>query len=203
MTHAQSLHHVEKRVGGWYDTGLTDRGKQQALQAALRLRELVGDREVAIFSSDLKRASETAAIIAKAFDLQVELMSDLREISYGSAEGKPESWLRERQIPAPEENRLDHRGGIGDGETKRECVIRIYRAMNHILATPGEAKIIVTHGFAQTLGVAAWIKMPTEAVGYVSFASSSAGITHLREDDYWRNRAVLSVNGTRHLGVNG
>ncbi len=26
VTHAQSLHHIEKKVGGWYDTGLTQQG---------------------------------------------------------------------------------------------------------------------------------------------------------------------------------
>ena len=23
ITHTQSLHHIERKVGGWYDTGLT------------------------------------------------------------------------------------------------------------------------------------------------------------------------------------
>ena len=30
VTHAESIHYIEKNVGGWYDTSLTERGKAQA-----------------------------------------------------------------------------------------------------------------------------------------------------------------------------
>ena len=41
--------------------------------------------------------------------------------------------------------------------------------------------------------------MPIEAAGYVAFRSTSGGITVLREDDYFHNRAVESLNDTSHL----
>ena len=199
VTHAQSIHHVENKVGGWYDTGLTAQGEADARVAADRLATLIGDAPVEIFSSDLLRASQTATIIAHRFLCPVETISDLRELSYGSAGGMPQAWLDARQIPAPDNDRMDHRGGIEDGETRREIAERVYRSIDRITSRSCETQIIVTHGFALTFVVAAWIQMPIEAVGFVSFPAKSGSITDLRQDDYWRSHAVLRLADASHL----
>ena len=52
---------------------------------------------------------------------------------------------------------------------------------------------------ALTFVIAAWIKMPIDSAGYVSFPARSGSITHLKEDDYWQNRAVVSLADVSHL----
>jgi len=198
VTHTESRHHVQRRVGGWYDSGLTGRGQRQADAVATRLGALIATPAPRLVSSNLTRARETAARIATRFDVPLEQSGDLRELSYGVAEGKPQAWLDERLVPAPDHDRLDHRG-IEGGETKREFATRIYRAMDTLLEDRAPAQIVVTHGFALTFVVAAWIGMPIEAAGQLNLASTSGGITHLHEDDFWRNRQVRSLNETRHL----
>lgn len=196
VTHAQSQHHVGGLVGGWHDTSLTEQGRIDALAIAAHLKGRArADALPEIYTSDLMRAAETAAIIAAAFvpGAMPTALPDLREISYGEAEGKPQRWLDERLIPAPDDNRLDHHYGVAGAETRRQFATRIYRAMDDIIARPGELQIIVTHGFALTFVVAAWIGMPLEASGFVNFAVPSGSVTHLRRDDHWRNRAVLSL----------
>ncbi|WP_245481991.1 histidine phosphatase family protein [Agrobacterium sp. RS6] len=131
VTHTQSVHHVENKVGGWYDTELTPKGKADAQATAEKLVALIGNASVEIFSSDLLRASQTAAIIAEHLKSPFETTDGLREISYGSAGGMPQEWLDARQIPAPHHDRMDHRGGIADGETRRELAERVYRAVEH------------------------------------------------------------------------
>ena len=126
VTHTQSIHHIENKVGGWYDTGLTPQGIEDAEATAERLAALVGRRDVEIFSSDLKRASQTAAIIANRLRCAVTETSDLREISYGVAEGKPQEWLDARYTPAPDNNRLDHKYGLDGAETRRDLAKRIF-----------------------------------------------------------------------------
>lgn len=37
ITHTESVHHIENKVGGWYDTGLTEQGQKNAHAAAERL----------------------------------------------------------------------------------------------------------------------------------------------------------------------
>ena len=44
-----------------------------------------------MFSSDLARASETAAAIAEPLKVRVRPMPELREMSYGVAGGKPQA----------------------------------------------------------------------------------------------------------------
>ncbi|MFJ1454719.1 histidine phosphatase family protein [Nocardia sp. N2S4-5] len=51
--------------------------------------------------------------------------SRLREISFGEAEERPNAWLAERQVPAPDHDRLDHRGPIVGAETRREVASRV------------------------------------------------------------------------------
>jgi probable phosphoglycerate mutase len=198
VTHAESRHHVEGRVGGWYDTGLTDRGREQAGQIAGRLKSLTRRLEVEIVSSDLKRAAETAAIIGDELGVTPRLDADLREISYGVAEGQPQEWLSRNAVPPSGADQLDHKGVVG-GETRRAVATRVYRAMEAIVARPCETQIIVTHGFALTFVVAAWIGMPLEAVGQVSLPVKSGSITRLIADPYWRNRAIASLGDVSHL----
>ncbi|GLQ54146.1 putative phosphoglycerate mutase [Devosia nitrariae] len=199
VTHTQSIHHTEKRVGGWYDTGLTPRGQTDAEATAERLATLAGDDDVEIFSSDLLRASQTAAIIAGRLNRPIVEMSDLREMSRGSAGGKPQEWLHEREIPPSDDNRMDHRGGIEDAETRREIATRIYRCLDEIVSRACGTQIIVTHGVALTFVIAAWIKMPIDAAGHVFFHARSGSITHLRQDDFWKDRSVVSLADISHL----
>ncbi|ARX88165.1 phosphoglycerate kinase [Streptomyces alboflavus] len=71
--------------------------------------------------------------------------------------------------------------------------------MAELLERPREHQIVVTHGFAATFVVAAWIKMPYDSVGSVHFRAPSGSITVLHEDDFFHNRQVVRVGDTRHL----
>ncbi|MBA3414830.1 MAG: histidine phosphatase family protein [Chloroflexia bacterium] len=201
VTHTQSKHHADGLVGGWYDSGLTDLGLSQASCVGQRLRELLPeDAPVELYASDLRRAYQTAEAIARLVGAPIQTTADLREKSYGEAEGKPQPWLAARFVHAPKlGNRMDHREGIPGAESKREFAGRIYRAMDRILASSGSYQIIVTHGFALTFVVAAWIRMPLDSAGYIAVRSTSGGITHLFEDDIFSNRGIVSVNETSHL----
>jgi probable phosphoglycerate mutase len=198
VTHTESVHHVEGSVGGWYDTGLTERGQRQAEAVGERVAELLDGSPARVVTSDLARARETAERIAARLGVVFEETSDLREMSYGVAEGRPQAWLDERFVAPPEENRLDSRS-IEGGETKRELATRVYRGMARILESDAAAQVVVTHGFALTFVVAAWVGMPLEAAGYINLRSTSGGITHLQEDDFFRNRAIRVLNETAHL----
>lgn len=114
VAHPEATHHVERVVGGQFDSELTDRGKRQASAIADRLAELVpGDVEVELFTSDLRRTVQTAEAIASRLGLQPVPMSDLREKSYGVAGGKPQQWLDERfNPPPPAGERMHHDEGI-------------------------------------------------------------------------------------------
>lgn len=203
VTHPEATHHVEGRVGGWHDSALTPRGRDQAERIAARLREMLpGDTVVEIHTSDLRRCVETANAIAARLHAPVHPTADLREISYGEAEGRPQAWLDARYVFPPAEGnaeRLDHRCGLAGAETRREVGERVYRALAGILASPVAHQVIVTHGFALTFVVAAWIGLPLTDAGLIGVPASSGSITTLRQDPPFHNRSVVALNYTSHL----
>jgi probable phosphoglycerate mutase len=201
IAHPEATHHVEGLVGGWHDSELTPGGRLAAAAIARTLRAgIPKGAEVEVISSDLLRASQTADEVARRFGLKPILDRRLREKSYGVAEGRPQEWLDRRFIPPPADgDRMGHHEGVKGSETRGECARRVYAAMNDILGRAREYQIIVTHGFALTFVVAAWIKMPFESLGSVSFQAPSGSITVLREDDFFHNRQIVSVGDTRHL----
>ncbi|SDF19469.1 probable phosphoglycerate mutase [Blastococcus aurantiacus] len=201
VTHPEAAHHLSGEVGGWSDTELSERGLRQADAVAARIRELVpADAAVQLHSSDLTRTVQTAEAIGARLDVQPVLLPGLREKSYGVAEGRPQAWLDARFVPpSPTGDRMDHSEGIEGAETRREFAVRVYAAVDRILAGPGAHHVVVTHGFALTFVVCAWIRMPLEATGYVNFRSTSGGITVLEEDDFFANRSVVRLDETAHL----
>jgi 2,3-bisphosphoglycerate-dependent phosphoglycerate mutase len=203
VTHPEATHHVEGLVGGWHDSTLTPRGLEQAGRIAGRLREIIPvEIQPEIFSSDLMRCLQTAEVIAAEVQARVLVTRDLREISYGDAEGKPQAWLDERYVFPPAErnqHQLDHEYGIPGAETRREAAVRIYRAMDDVLGSPAEYQVIVTHGFALTFVVAAWIGMPLEAAGLIGIPVSSGSITTLSQQAPFHNRSIVRLNDTSHL----
>lgn len=201
VTHPEATHHTEGLVGGWHDSELTERGRQQvaAIATAIRHRVPSGD-PVEVFSSDLRRTVQTAEAIGASLGVPPVLLPDLREKSYGQAGGRPQAWLDERFVPPPAAGeRLDHDEGIPGAETKLELATRVFRAMEQITARECEHQVIVTHGGALTFVIAAWIGMPIRSAGRVAFRSASGGITHLHQDDVFHNRQVVTLSQDGHL----
>jgi 2,3-bisphosphoglycerate-dependent phosphoglycerate mutase len=201
VTHPESTHHAEKLVGGWYDAQLTRAGVTAAASIGQALRARIPrDREIELYSSDLQRAWQTARVIGDLLHVDVGTDRGLREKSYGEAEGKPQAWLDQRFIPPPPVgDRMHHDEGIPGAETKWSLATRVYAAVERILDSDCQHQIIVTHGFAGTVVLASWIKMPIESLGYVNFGLSPGSITELRQDDYFYNRNILKLNDMTHV----
>lgn len=199
VTHPEATHHLEDRVGGWFDSHLSARGAVHAACVADALAAQVGPG-APVFTSDLARTRETADAIAGHLGSTARPMFEFREKSYGVGEGQADSWFRERFVPPPAHGeRMDHDEGIEGAETKRQWVRRVYAGMEVVLQDPAPQKVIVTHGGSATFVIARWIGMPVTALDVVSFHLDPGGITHLREDDYFHNHAVVSLNETSHL----
>lgn len=198
VAHAQSVHHVEKLGGGWYDTSLTDLGRVQAEKTGKYLRSIIRG-EVSIYSSDLKRAAETAEIIGGIFGQEVTLDEGFREMHYGIIEGKPQEWIKTLEIKVPpEEERLDFRTYVG-AESRREVGTRVKEAFDHALNKNEKDIVIVTHGFATTFLIMAWLGIPVDHMGLGNLPSKPACVSHLVEDDVFKNRGIQFLCYTGHL----
>jgi len=135
------------RLGRWQghaDPPLNDAGRDQAEALGAQLD---GDGIAAVYSSDLRRASETAQIVADRLGLVVTEDRALREIDVGSWSGLTRDEVRDRY---PEGFERWLAGEIGhDGETREELEDRVVGAVERIAAShPDEHVLVVTHGGA-------------------------------------------------------
>lgn len=134
------------RAGRWQghaDRPLTDRGRAQAHELAVRLADTELD---AIYSSDLVRARKTAEIVAERLGLRVKIEPALREVDVGSWAGLTRAEAEER---FPEGFRRWLAGGEGwdDGETYEQLAERTVGAVSALAAAhPNERVLLVAHG---------------------------------------------------------
>jgi probable phosphoglycerate mutase len=134
--HGETDWNRELRIQGSSDTDLNDVGRAQARALA---DELAGEQLDAIYSSDLRRARETAEIVATGRGLDVRLDADLRERSFGSWEGLTRAEIAER---FPD---IEHHDGETDEQVRRRVLDAVHRI---VLAHPGEEVLVVSHGGA-------------------------------------------------------
>lgn len=146
VRHGESLFNVEHRVQGWKDAPLTEKGKAQAEQVAARLKDMKIDT---IYSSDLRRAMETAKIIDRFHDLGVKPVQDFREQCFGELEGMLKSDADKKRPDAFENRKKDPHfvmPGPG-GESFDMMAERVKKALDKIIESRSDQTVlIVTHG---------------------------------------------------------
>jgi len=84
IRHGETAWNAEQRIQGHTDIPLNERGRWQAARLAEAMQ---GEDIAAVYSSDLQRAAETAAPLARAAGVAVIPQTGLRERSFGSFEG--------------------------------------------------------------------------------------------------------------------
>jgi alpha-ribazole phosphatase len=147
VRHGQTDWNREGRYQGQSDPPLNLTGRQQAQLLADKLADRPLD---AIYSSDLRRATETAQIIAQRHGLPVRQDQRLREINQGEWEGLRVSEIITRypQIWAVGQHDPLQMRAPG-GEAPAEVAERVWAAISDIARVhPAGAVLIVSHGFA-------------------------------------------------------
>lgn len=113
VRHGRTEWNVSGRFQGWADPPLDQEGRRQAAhaaQAVVRLLSPSGSRVVV--SSDLSRASLTAAPVARALGVGFSTHADLREVDVGRWQGLSSAEVADRY---PEE----YRGWLAGADIRR------------------------------------------------------------------------------------
>jgi broad specificity phosphatase PhoE len=132
--HGETDWNLERRWQGWADPPLNENGRAQARELAAQLAEVPFD---AVYSSDLRRAHETAEIVAAPHGVPVIADARLREVDVGSWSGLLHTEVAERY---PD-------GVRTDGETPEQHAERVRKAVEEIAReNDGRRILIVTHG---------------------------------------------------------
>ena len=149
---------MEKRFQGQSDIPLDETGVRQAERAARLLAALQPDL---IVSSDLRRATGTAAPLSRITGLPVTADKDLRERFGGLWEGLNDKEIRERY---PEAHAV---WTPPDGESSEAVGDRVSGALERVAASlPDDGlAVVVSHGAAIRLGMSRLLGIPAELWG--------------------------------------
>jgi len=140
LRHGQTPLSIDKRFSGTGDPALTELGVAQAAAAAKRLSS---SRAVAVVTSPLARARQTADAVAAALGVSVDVEGGLRETDFGDWEGHTfaevrekwplelEAWLASTAVAPPY------------GESFDETTTRVRQARDRILSTYGGKRVVV------------------------------------------------------------
>lgn len=124
------------------DAPITERGRQQALEAAFRIKSSFHPHKV--IASPYFRTRETARIIAEQFNLPVEIESEFREQNLGAIAGQPYEVVRAYPSFDPAHSWQWRPPG---GESHEDVRLRSAPALDRIAREcPDREVVIVSHG---------------------------------------------------------
>ncbi len=152
LRHGATAWNLQERAQGHADVPLDETGRAQAAAVAPYLASL---GPAAIWSSDLSRAAETAALVAAATGTEVKYDARLREYDVGAREGLTRAEAAERLPGLPEPWDLTATATLPGAETHDEVATRMLAAVREALAclAHGELGLVVSHGAALRLAV--------------------------------------------------
>lgn len=149
VRHGQTEFNAAGRWQGQVDSPLTSLGICQAAAVGGTLRGVINSDDVALFSSPLGRAYDTAKIIAEKLGIPNEIQLDprLMEIGMGSWDGLTDYEI-EQEWPNARDGLERHEWFFHspDGETFEDMSARVQEALTTVKEHNAQIKIIVSHG---------------------------------------------------------
>ena len=195
IRHGETEWNKTGRFQGHSDVPLSAEGRAQA--AALG-KNLVVDHVDAIYASDLTRAMETAAPLAQRFGLEVISDPLLRELNFGSWEGRNFNDVNAENPDAMKTFYNDpERVNIPDSEPFPEFQQRVAGRVREIVAQErGKRIVIVSHGASIRILFADILSMPIRSIWHVSQLNTAVNKIRFEDDGF---AVVTLMNDTSHL----
>ncbi|MCD9638215.1 hypothetical protein HAX54_022043 [Datura stramonium] len=193
IRHGETEWNADGRIQGHLDVELNDTGRQQAMAVAARLSK--EPRISVIYSSDLKRAHETAQIIARSCgDLEVIKDPDLRERHLGDLQGISLREAAKSQPMAYKAFLSDRNDQIipGGGESLDQLYQRCTSCLQRIAKKhTGKQVVVVSHGGAIR---ALHRRASPHRRSKSKIWNTSVGILHLSDKDEWTVKLWADVS---------
>lgn len=139
IRHGETAYNLTRTFMGWQDIELNATGVSQAKETSMA----ISTRPDAIFSSDLKRATETAAIVRQQHGGDsLPLLVDwrLRERRFGDLEGKPHGQAIDEEFFSADPAKQPF-----NSESENNFNERIWSFITDLTLTDFETICIVTH----------------------------------------------------------
>jgi|TARA_B110000503_G_C7120460_1_gene402259 probable phosphoglycerate mutase len=201
IRHGETQWNTEHRLQGWRDTDLNEVGLEQAHALAKRIaHEHHHDNRPIdqVYSSDLKRAYQTAQTVATAVGLEVLVEPGIRERNFGVLEGVKFSEMFEEQ---PEAAAIWQRRQPDEdlplGESLQTLHDRAIQTVNDIARRHPEGRIVlVTHGGTMDVLWRHATQSPLETPRVAKLANASINRIYVGETT-WQ---LIEWGDVAHLG---
>jgi len=197
IRHGETTWNAERRLQGHTDIPLNTKGVLQARQMAQALKNSKVVFDV-LYTSDLKRATDTANAIVELFGVDAIVESALRERHFGALQGLTiqEAPLLQPAIWHAHTTRdLGHE--LDGGESIEQFALRVQNVLDKIQEQhSGKTILLVSHGGTLDMVYRIASKQALRAERVASVPNASLNwITH-QEGDGW---SIESWADTRHL----
>ena len=204
VRHGEAANNRDRHIGGWSPLPLTPLGHAQAAAAGAAL---AATRFDAIWTSDLARASETAAAIARHQTAPLQAEPGLRERSLGVLDGLP---FAEAEALAPmlfarrfsaEHDQLPERG-----ESLATVYARVAEVVDRAVRShAGGHVLLVSHGIALYHAFCHVVGLGVPGVDHQVFSlvgnASISEVTHRIDSDGRARWQLLRWNDNSHLAA--
>ncbi len=197
IRHGRTAWNLEGRAQGHTDVALDEAGLAQARSLAPYVAAMGPS---ALWSSDLARAQQTAAVLAEATGLPLRLDPRLREYDVGERAGLTEAEFAERLPEAHAAWRAGHIvGHVAGAETPADVVARMAPALReiHAVTPPGGTTLVVSHGAALRTCLVALLGWPEEQAGHLK-PLDNCGWAVVEDAPHDRGLRLASYNETAH-----
>jgi probable phosphoglycerate mutase len=184
LRHGQTEWNDEGRFQGSVDVDLNAAGRAQAAQAAKRLAD---ERPTMVVSSDLRRALDTARMVADAAGVGLDTDERLRERAYGPWEGLTRRQIAERYPATFERWNKQLPFALAGIEAPTRVARRTVEALRDVADRVGDGTaVVVTHGGASRQGIAAFLGWEQGQASTVSGLGNCHWADLKRDASGWR-----------------
>ena len=180
IQHTQSIHHTNGMVGSWTDWDLSELGVQQAKRIGEKLKSELSGKTFVMYSSDLKRAKQTAEYVGANLGISPVLRTELRERNLGRCCGKSIKWLRENI--EMQEKTIDDKL-FSDAESRRDEWNRLKPFFDEIMSNDEENIIIVSHGDLLSVFNSMFLGLDVETINVGEIFGLAGGVSFMFEND--------------------
>lgn len=145
VRHGETDWNRERRNQGWKDIPLNDKGRKEATETGLKLKNITFH---AIYASPLSRALETAQIIARHHNKTIAREDAFKERSFGIFEGAFWGEIDKHPVCVKGFKKYGYYDfQLPQGESRRQLYERVIKRMNELTVSHvDETVLIVAHG---------------------------------------------------------
>ena len=177
LRHGETDWNRDHRCQGIVDLDLNGTGVRQANEVAAYLRH---ERIHSIYSSNLRRAVQTAEVVSREHGLSIQIEPNLRELDHGELEGLTFEEIRDKYGEFIQKWRSEPADLLlPGGERLADVAERAWSAVNRIIDRHIEEHriVLVSHNFPIVAILCRITNTPLNQ--YRSFHLDPCGLTHL------------------------